>query len=341
MSEFVCCRAWEGEQAMLAWPDSIYHPQQYCALSMFISPLKYAEGMGAVVTPSNREMRKMVAEEEPRATSSFPAQCVTHTGSSLSPNTSQLLSFLPLCPRLRFSLGCVEKSHWDPLGTLSAEKLEKPNFLCRAACEESHTSTWDRNQLSYLSKWNTKPESRRAYFAWQLTLVITAGLVNYKYLPIRRGKLIFKHKLCYFCWACYYCIISNPANSNISKVKYVHSACNFTKQHLLLHINSSTRAIPACQVWVCTHCTQPLNRKRPNLSRKCVTSLYPFSSLLLMGMKDSCITGKACGVRVGGLWGLLMELCLLLCVPWQSVCHEVCVRWNVCRATYICLKTGI
>lgn len=141
---------------------------------------------------------------------------------------------------------------------------------------ETSSLTWANGTLSW--------KVIELTLLWQLTLIITAGLVNYKYLPIRRGKLILKHKLCYFCWACYYFIISNPVNNNISKVKYVRSACNFTKQHLLLHINSSTWAIPACQVWVCTHCTQPLNWNRPKF--KSEMRCFPVSILQISSKRD-------------------------------------------------------
>lgn len=151
-----------GGEAMLEWPDSIYHLLQY--LSAY-QPSQMCWGSCCCSDNSKRNMSKMLPEEEPRATSSFLAQCDTHTGSSLSPSTSQLLSFVPQCPRLQLSLGCVKESHWDPLGTLSAEELQRPKFLCWAACEESCTFTWEGNQLSYLSKWNNKLENRRAYFA--------------------------------------------------------------------------------------------------------------------------------------------------------------------------------
>lgn len=62
-----------------------------------------------------------------------------------------------------------------------------------------------------------------------------------------------------------------------------------------------------------------------------------------MGMKDSCLTWKARGVRVWGtgLWGVLTSFASLQSVHWQSVCHEVCVLWKVYKVTDICLNRDI
>lgn len=44
---------------------------------------------------------------------------------------------------------------------------------------------------AHLPKWQkTKLESQRAYLPCQVVLIIIAGLVNYKYLPIRWGKVV-------------------------------------------------------------------------------------------------------------------------------------------------------
>lgn len=55
---------------------------------------------------------------------------------------------------------------------------------------------------------------------------------------------------------------------------------------------------------------------------------FPVYTLQLIskGMKESWIMWKAvaCMLQGAGLWGLLVELCFLQCVPWQSVCHEGC-----------------
>lgn len=48
-----------------------------------------------------------------------------------------------------------------------------------------------------------------------------------------------------------------------------------------------------------------------------------------------------CVFEGAGLWGVLTSFASLQSVHWQSICHEVCVLWKVCKVTDTCLNRDI
>lgn len=112
--------------------------------------------------------------------------CCQWTGRGPSANTLQLLSILLVCHRPHLPLGCAGESpqnapwhtsHWEtPWDWIYAE--QPMNRITYSRRMKTSSLTWANRGLSC--------KVRELTLLCQVILIIISGLLNYKYLPIRK-----------------------------------------------------------------------------------------------------------------------------------------------------------